>query len=100
MGFRESLMNDFKDKTIEYQGKKLYILDQFIYKDVEYLCGCDIGSVDKIKNNESGDIEMIFLHKNKNNLFEWVSDKELFDELVLYVSGLILGKKYETLASE
>ncbi len=100
MGFRESLMNDFKDKTIEYQGKKLYILDQFTYEGIEYLCGCDIESVKRIKNKESGDMEVIFLHKNNNNLFEWVSDKKLFDELVLHVSGLLLGEKLENLTNE
>ena len=100
MGFRESLMNDFRDKTIEYQGKRLYIAEQFTYGDVEYLCGCDIDSINRIRNKESSDMEMMFLHKNQNNLFEWVSNKELFDELVLYVSGVLIGKKLEALISE
>lgn len=87
MGFRENLITDWKDKTIEYQDKKFYILDQFDYENKEYLCGCDISTI----NTES--LGMVFLYKVKDDIFEHVEDNEMFEKLALYTAGRIAAEK-------
>lgn len=87
MGFRENLITDWKDKTIEYQDKNFYILEQFIYEDIEYLFGCDINTI----NNQN--LEVVFLYKVKDDIFEHVEDKEIFEKLYIYVSGRLAANK-------
>lgn len=87
MGFRENLITDWKDKTIEYQDKNFYILEQFIYKDIEYLFGCDINTI----NNQN--LEVVFLYRVKDDIFEHVEDKNIFDELFIHVSGKLAANK-------
>lgn len=75
MGLKESLMSDFKGYTIEYQGKKLYVIDQLEYKNDTYLC---VLHIDKIP-----EAVVDFLKKEKDSIFKHVTDDKLFDELVL-----------------
>lgn len=89
MGFKEDLIADWTDKTIEYQGKRIYILEQFDYKGKNYLYGCDIDTI----NNK--DLEVVFLTKVKDNIFEHVEDDKLFDELFEIVAGKMLSDKLD-----
>lgn len=82
MGFKEELISNWEDKTIEYRGKQFYILKQFMYDNQEYLYGVDIKTYDKNPMN------VVFLYKIKDALFEHVENEELFEKLFLRVSGL------------
>lgn len=77
MGIRESLIVDWEDKTLRYQGKDMYIVKQFEYKNVEYLYALDLATV----KNEN--IEVAFLYKKRDDVFAHVDDDDLFDELVI-----------------
>ena len=77
MGFREELTVDWEDKTIEYQGKKMYVVKVFTYNNVEYLCTVDLDTI----HNEN--VEVAFLYKVKDSIFAHVDDDELLDKLVM-----------------
>lgn len=94
MGFRENLINDWKDKTIEYQDRFFYIVDQFVYEEKEYLYGCNIDTL----NNQN--LEVVFLYKIKDDIFEHVEDNELFNNLFLYVAGKLTAEKIDELADK
>ena len=87
MSFKEELITDWKDKTIEYQEKNFYIVEQIEYKGKTYLYGCDLNT---IKNNN---IEVVFLTKVKDNIFEHIEDDDLFEKLLANVSGKVLSNK-------
>lgn len=87
MSFKEELIADWKDKTIEYQEKNFYIVEQIEYKGKTYLYGCDLNT---IKNNN---IEVVFLTKVKDNIFEHIEDDDLFEKLLANVSGKVLSNK-------
>lgn len=89
MGFKEELITNWRDKTLEYQGKKFYIVEQLEFEGKEYLYGCDINTI-KNKN-----IEVVFLTKVKDNIFEHVENEELFEILLMNVSGKLLSNKLE-----
>lgn len=77
MGFREELTIDWEDKTIEYQGKMLYVIKSFNYDNKEYLYTVDINTI----NNDN--LEVAFLYKIKDSIFAHVDDDELFEKLVI-----------------
>ena len=77
MGIRESLIVDWENKTIEYQGKRMYIIKQFVYENKEYFYDIDLATV----NNKN--LEIAFLYKVKDDIFAHVEDEELFDKLVV-----------------
>ena len=87
MGFKEELITDWKDKTIEYQGKKFYIIEEINFKGKTYMYGCDIDTIDN-KN-----VEVVFLTKVKDNIFEHVENNALFEELLANTSAKILSNK-------
>ena len=86
MSLKENLIANWKDKTIEYQEKKFYILEQFEYEGLEYLYGIDINTIDNEVPN------VVFLHKVKDDIFEHVEDEKLFDLLILRVAGIMTSK--------
>ena len=86
MGLKENLIANWKDKTIEYQEKKFYILEQFEYEGLEYLYGIDINTIDNEVPN------VVFLHKVKDDEFEHIEDEKLFDLLILRVAGIMTSK--------
>lgn len=94
MGFKENLITDWKDKTVEYQDKKFYIIDQFVYKDREYLLGCDI----KTLNNQN--LEIVFLYKIEDDIYEHVEDEDLFEKLLLHASGRAIAQKIEEIVKK
>lgn len=85
MGFKEELTIDWEDKTIEYQGKRMYVVKTFNYNDTEYLCTVDLNTV----NNEN--LEVAFLYKVKDSIFANVNDDELFDKLLMVAGGETIG---------
>ena len=89
MGFKEDIITDWKNKTIEYQNKKIYILEQIEFEGKEYLYGCDIDTI----NNKN--IEVVFLTKVKDNIFKHVDDNKLFEELLRKTSGEKLSAELE-----
>lgn len=98
MGLRESLIVNWENKTIEYQGKKMYIVKQFMYENKEYLYAMDLATV----NNKN--LEIAFLYKVNNDIFGHVEDEELFDKLVVKAGSEcfneILRKDLEQLQKE
>ena len=86
MGFREELTVDWEDKTIDYQGKKMYIIKVFHYENKEYLCAIDLSTI----HNEN--LEVAFLYKVKASIFTHVDDNELFDKLVMTVGAECIGE--------
>lgn len=94
MGFKEDLITNWKDKTIEYQDKHFYILEQFEYNNKEYIFGVDKNTI----NNEN--LEVVFLYKIKNDIFEHVEDEKLFEELFLHVSGMLAAQKLEEISKK
>lgn len=98
MGFREELISNWEDKTIEYRGKQFYIVKQFKFENKEYLYGVDIKTYDKKP------MDVVFLYKIKDALFEHVENEELFEKLFLHVSGLcaadLVNKKIEEYKDE
>ena len=82
MGFREELISNWEDKTIEYGGKLFYIIKQFTFEGKEYLYGIDKETYDKET------INVVFLYR--------IKDKDLFEKLLISVGGLctadIVGK--------
>lgn len=80
MGIREDLIVDWKDKTIEYFDKKMYVIEQFTYKGTEYLYVVDKATV----NNDN--LEVAFLYRVKDDVFANVDSDELFNELLDEVS--------------
>ena len=83
MGFKDDIVTNYENKTVEYQGKKLNILKQFKYNNVEYLCGVDANDL------ENAQLSLIFLYRDKfENSFKYVDSEELFDTLMVYVGNV------------
>ena len=93
MGLKEQLIANWEDKTIEYCDKKFYIVKQFEFEGIEYLYAVDIETYDK------NPINIVFLHRVKDEIFEHIEDEDLVDELFTYVSQIcaaeIVRKKLE-----
>lgn len=91
MGMTERLMVNFENVTIEYQGKKLYILKQFEYNKRLYLYGIDIETI----NSNGSEPEFAFLCRVDGDIFTHVEDENLWNELFDIVSGLCAGDMVE-----
>ncbi len=100
MGMRENLIVNFESKTLEYQNKKFYILKQFDYKGQTYLYGIDVDAF--YKDNEN--LEVAFLYRMHDDVFNHVSDSSLLDDLFNVVSGIctadMVKKNLETYSSK
>ncbi len=77
MGMKESLVVDWKDKTIEYQGKTMYIVEQFEFEGREYFYAVDVDTV------ESKKLEVTFLYRIKDDVFAHVEDEKLYEQLII-----------------
>lgn len=84
MGIRENLIINFESKTLEYQNKRFYILKQFDYEGRTYLYGIDVDAFNKDQEN----LEVAFLYRMHDDIFNHVSDKELANKLLDEVAGL------------
>lgn len=74
MGLKESLITNFKDCTLKYQGKKIYVVDQVEFEKDIYLY---VFNIEKLP-----ELEINFLKKIKDDQFEVVTDLSLFDILL------------------
>lgn len=90
MGLRETLITDWKNKDIIYQGCEMYVVEQFEYEGVEYLYVID---KDSVVNENSKDIEVAFLYKVNDDEFANVDDENLFFELMGEVAGKMAVEK-------
>lgn len=86
MGLKENLIVNWKGKLIEYQNKKFYIIEQFEYEGKEYLYGIDIDTLDQEMPS------VVFLNRIKDDVFQHVESEELFNLLILRVSGVITSQ--------
>lgn len=77
MGLKESLIVNWEDRTVKYQGKEMYIVKQFTYKNIEYLYALDLATI----KNEN--IDVAFLYKKRDDIYAHVEDDKLFEELVV-----------------
>ena len=84
MGFKENLVTDWTMRTIEYQGKQFLVCKQFDYEGKEYLYVAD-------KNSPKDNIEVAFLTKKEDDVFEHVTDDNLFNELLAKAAGLFIA---------
>lgn len=75
MGFKEDLILDWKGYTIEYQGKKLYVLEQLEYNGNTYLC---VIHMDQLPNTVYN-----FLKKESSTVYENVEDEKLLNDLMI-----------------
>ena len=77
MGFKEELISNWEDKTIEYRKKHFYIIKQFDYEGKEYLYGVNVETYDK------NPMEVVFLYRVKELTMHVISFKEIDSEKVL-----------------
>ena len=84
MGIRESLTVNFEDKTLEYKGIELYVIKQFEYEEKTYLYCVD----EKTMNTEN--VEVYFLYKVKDDIFNHIDNESKCLELLDVVSGKIM----------
>lgn len=89
MGLKENLIMDWTDKIIEYQEREFLILKQFKYEGKEYLYGAEVKTIGTEKMN------VVFLSKVKDDIFEHVEDDELFEKLFITVSGMLAAEMVE-----
>ena len=94
MGFKENLITNWEDKTLEYKGKTFYIIKQFEYEGKTYMCGAN---VETIYNEET---ELVFLYKIKYNVFGYVDKQEDFENIIMVVSGLLVGETIQEAAKK
>lgn len=77
MGFKEDILLNIKGYEIEYQGKKLYVVEQLEYEGDTYIC---VLHIDKIPETV-----IDFLKKKSSTTYEYIDDDELakilFNEL-------------------
>lgn len=92
MGLKEELLTNLKGATIEYQGKKLYVIEQLTYNKDTYLCTLDI--------EEIPEAVVIFLKKKTNTIYEYVNDEKLCDELFLRVGAIVVQDEIEKAKKE
>lgn len=82
MGLRDSLIVDWKGRFIEYEDVEFYVVDQFEYNGKIYLY--------VINSDISEEIKILFLEKEKENIFSPVdSDSKLLEELMAIQTGRV-----------
>lgn len=92
MGLKEELTSNLKGYIVEYQNKRLYVLEQLVYNKETYLCTVEI---EKLPEQI-----LIFLKKKTNNNYEYINDKELTDELFMRVGAIIVHDEIEKAMKE
>ena len=85
MGIKEEYLMNLKGATIEYQGKKMYIVEQFNYEKEIYLCTLDI--------EEIPEPVVIFLKKKDNMIYEYINDEKLCDKLFSRVGAIYVQEE-------
>lgn len=92
MGIKEDLIVDWTGKSIEFQGKKLYVVKQFEYEGDTYLYAAFYESL----KEESEEYIVVFLRKIGDSELEVVKeDDELNDMLLARVTGEFIAEEIE-----
>lgn len=92
MSFKENLLLNLKGEIIEYQGKKLYVVEQYKYKKDTYLCTLDM--------EEIPETVVIFLKKKSNTIYEYINDEKMCDELFLKLGSMVVQDEIEKAKKE
>ena len=92
MGLKENLLTDLKGCTVEYQGKKLYVVEQFNFKNEIYLCTLDL--------EEIPEAAVIFLKKKTSSIYEYINDEKLCDKLFERVGAIVVQNEIEKIKKE
>lgn len=92
MGLKESLISNWENAVIEYQGRRLYVVKQIEHKEELYLY---VFNMEKLP-----DLEINFLKKVKDSTFAVVTDMELFDELMGNVGIKVAEEEVKKLIKE
>ena len=87
MGFYERLLLNMENKMIDYQNVKLYVVKQFKHEGKEYLYTVRPESIE----NGQGELDVVFLYRESDDVFAHVDSQELNEELFIAVSGLLAG---------
>ena len=77
---KDELSMDFKNYVIEYQGKKLLVVEDFMYKEERYLY--------TLNTEKIPELEINFLKKLSNGKYENITDKKIFDLLLARVGEI------------
>lgn len=92
MGIKEDLIADWTGKSIEFQGKKLYVVKQFEYEGDTYLYAAFYESL----KEKSEEYLVVFLRKIGDSELEVVKeDDELNDMLLARVTGEFIAEEIE-----
>lgn len=78
----ERFQDNLKDKLIEYQGRKLYVVDQILYQGNYYVY---VFNAEKYEKEDA--LEINILKKLNNGDLEVVTDKATF-KAVLNMAGM------------
>lgn len=78
----ERYQDNLKDKLIEYQGRKLYVVDQILYQGDYYVY---VFNAEKYEKENK--LEINILKKLKDGNLEVVTDKSIF-KTVLNMAGV------------
>lgn len=90
----ERYQDNLKGKLIEYQGRKLYVIDQVFHKGDYYVYTYN---VEKYEANK--ELEINFL-KKVNGLLEVVTDMQLFDKLLASVGSNFVAEQIKKFNSK
>lgn len=92
MGLKENLVNDWKNSIIEYQGRKLYVIEQIEMDNDLYIYTLNMEKIP--------DLEINFLKKIKDSTFSVVTDMDLFNELMANVGIKLAAQEVEKVIEE
>ena len=92
MGMKEDIVLNLKGYDIEYQGKKLYVLDQIEYEGNTYICVIHLDELPNAVYN--------FLKKESSTEYRNIEDEELLNILSNKVGENILADEVEKILNE
>lgn len=92
MSFREEILLSLKGCTIEYQGVKLYVIEEIEYQGKKYLYCINV--------EKAPDAEISFLTKEEGSTYSHVVDDKLFDELMINVGFKLAANELEKIQKE
>jgi len=92
MGLKENLTNDWKNSIIEYQGRRLYVIEQIEKDNNLYIYTLNMEKIP--------DLEINFLKKVKGSTFSVVTDMDLFNKLMADVGIKLAAQEVEKVIEE
>lgn len=88
----ERYQDNLKDKMIEFQGKTLYVIDQFNYENKIYVYTFNAEKFEKEDN-----LEINFFEKVEVDELKVVTDMKLFDKLMTTVGTRFVEREIRNL---